>query len=204
MEHMLGSAQSGVDVRLDAVRPAVPLRGCLLAVGQDILIVDLNHVREVFRVESITPVPGLPSALVGVANLRGTVILLADLRVFMGMPRTSKPKYAAVVGQGHRQVGLLINDVPEIIALDTGDVAESVSQESAKDPSFLSGRIHLDGRTGSLMELSKLLAVVESITDQQGQEFMIGDNSADTDERAVLPEGHRTTSDGEENDHGEA
>lgn len=200
---MVEPEQSGVESRSDTVRPTVPSRCCVLAIGQNILIVDLNHVREVFRVESITPVPGLPSMLVGVANLRGTVIPLADLRASMAMPRMSRPTYAAVVGQGNWQVGILIDDVPEIVTLDTGDVLERMSLEPANGLSFLSGRIHLDGRTGGLVELSKLLAVVESMNDQPGRD-MISGKSTDMDERAVMLEGHRKISDGEENDHGEA
>jgi len=203
MEHMVESAQSVVEPRSDTVRTTVPSRCCVLAIGHDILIVDLNHVREVFKVESITPVPGLPSVLVGVANLRGTVIPLADLRASMGVPRVTRPKYAAVVGQGNWQVGILIDDVPEIVTLDTSDVSARMSLEPANGFAFLSGRIHVDGRTGGLVELSKLLAVVESMNDQSGLGMLSG-KSTDMDEGAVMLEGHPTTSDGEENDHGEA
>jgi len=141
MAQQIESAQSGVDARADSVRPAVPVRCCLLTIGQDLLIVDLNHVREVFRVESITPVPGLPSALVGVANLRGTVIPLADLQVFMGGSRTMKPRYAAAVGQGNRQIGIMIDDVPEIVALDTVSFPDGVRRESVSSLAVRSGRI---------------------------------------------------------------
>lgn len=204
MEPTVEPTESGGDSGFDTIESAAPLRFCLLSVGRERLAVDLSHVREVFRVESITPVPGMPSALVGVANLRGTVIPLSDLRPLLGVPRSSTPKYAAVVRKGGVQIGILIDEVPEIHVLQPSDTLEPAHNETVNNCSFLSGRIKMEGRTSSLVDLLKLLAVVEGAVDLQGREFMIDSHGADSDERAVIPGEHRTMSDGEENGHGEA
>lgn len=204
MEPTIEPTQSAADVKSDVVRPSAPLRFCLLSVGHERLAVDLSHVREVFRVESITPVPGMPSALVGVANLRGTVIPLADLRPVLGVPRSSTPKYAAVVRQGGEQVGILIDEVPEIRVLEPSDAAEGSPHEPGTNHPFLSRRLNVEGQTSGLVELSKLLAVVEGTVDRQRHECMIDGDGVDTEKRAVIPGGHRTTSDGEDNGHGKA
>ncbi len=197
MNSRVEPAPQDIESGSDPVRRTVPSRCCLLAIREETLVVDLNHVREVFRVELITPVPGLPSVFLGVANLRGTVIPLADLGVLMGMPRLSKPKYAAVVGHGGGQIGILIDHVPEILTLDGGDVHEEAPVEPVRVASFLSGRLHVAGRIGSVVEIPKLLALVEHMNDQHGQGVMVGGTEADTNERGV-------TSDGEGHGHGEA
>ena len=56
------------------------MRAAIISLGGELFTIDLLNVREVFVVESITPVPGMPSGLVGVTNLRGTVVPLLDLR----------------------------------------------------------------------------------------------------------------------------
>lgn len=165
MEPTVESTQSGGDSGLDGVRSPAPVRLCLLSIGRESLAVDLSHVREVFRVESITPVPGMPPALVGVVNLRGTMIPLSDLRPLLGVPRSSTPKYAAVVRQGGAQIGILIDEVPEIRALEPSDTLEPAPDETPNNCSFLAGRIKMEGRTSSLVDLSKLLALVEGTGD---------------------------------------
>ena len=197
MDPLVQPVSAGMHTSSGTVGQTIPSRCCLFAIGQETLAVDLKHVREVFRVESITPVPGLPSVLLGVANLRGTVIPLADLRVLMGMQRLSRPKYAAVVGQGGTQIAIIIDDVPEILTLDGGDSLEEIYVEPVMTSSFLSGRLHVAGWTGGLIEVSRLLAAVEHMHDQDGQGVMIGSTYADRIERAVK-------SDGEGNGHGEA
>lgn len=202
MEPTVVPAQSGVDGGASVVGHALPLRCCLLAIGQEILALDLDHVREVFRIESITPVPGTPAVLVGVANLRGTVIPVADLRVLMGKPRSSKLKYAAVLGQGGGMIGVLIDDVPEIQMLDQNESEGATPDDTGNDRPFFSRRIRVDGRSGGVVDPAKLLAILEHMSDRHAQGFMPDKKGTDNHERAVIQDEHRTTSDGEENDHG--
>ena len=88
---------------------------CVLTLGGEPFAVDLRHVSEVFEVESVTVVPGMPSLLTGVTNLRGTVVSLVDLRGMLGltMDHAALP-FAVVIRQGVRQIGLLVDHVPEI------------------------------------------------------------------------------------------
>lgn len=68
------------DAGLEQAKPTELRRVCLVVLGGESFAIDLRQVREVFELESMTPVPGMPASLVGVANLRGTIIPLADLR----------------------------------------------------------------------------------------------------------------------------
>ena len=43
-------------------------------------------IREVIRFRDCTPLPGAPECLVGILNLRGTIIDVFDLRRFFGLP----------------------------------------------------------------------------------------------------------------------
>src|SRR6185295_18152288 len=90
------------------------LRAAIISLGGELFTIDLKSVREVFVVESITPVPGMPSGLVGVTNLRGTVIPLLDLRPMFGLNAVAVLRYAVVVQHGNWQVGVLVDTVPEI------------------------------------------------------------------------------------------
>lgn len=161
MEPTLEPLSSGLAAISDQTRSAAAVRICLVSMGGELFAIDLRHVREVFELESITPVPGMPASLVGVANLRGTVVPLADLRPRLGMPATVSPKYAVVVQQGPRQVGILIDEVPEIRTIYTNDVLTTSAQGVTESRPFLSGLIQVDGRMSGMVEVSRLLVSVE-------------------------------------------
>ncbi len=132
-----------------------------MTLGGELFAIDLRHVREVFELESVTPVPGMPASLVGVANLRGTVVPLADLRPQLGVSAASEAKYAVVVRHGAQQVGILIDDVPEIRTIHAEDMLSASARGVTESRPFLSGLLKVEDRMGGMVEVSRLLASVE-------------------------------------------
>ncbi|MBI3357794.1 MAG: purine-binding chemotaxis protein CheW [Nitrospirae bacterium] len=167
MEPTLEQPQSNAHSEPNQLQSAGLSRICLITLGGESYAIDLRHVREVFELESITPVPGMPASLVGVANLRGTVVPLADLRLPLGLSVSAPAKYAVVVRHGTQQVGVLIDEVPEIRTIHPDDIL-GVSPGDASRP-FLSGLLKIENRTSGVVEVSRLLDSVErTITEPSG------------------------------------
>jgi purine-binding chemotaxis protein CheW len=145
----------------ELAKSGVPSRICLISLGGELFAIDLRHVREVFELESVTPVPGMPASLVGVANLRGTVVPLADLRPALGVAASVAPKYAVVVRHGVQQVGILIDGVPEIRTIQAEDMLAASARGVTESRPFLSGLVQIDDRMSGVVEISRLLASVE-------------------------------------------
>jgi purine-binding chemotaxis protein CheW len=134
---------------------------CVISLGGEHFAVDFHHVREVFRIESITPVPGMPAALVGVANLRGVIMPLVDIRSFLGVSAATLLLYAIVARYGSHQVALLVDNVPEIRTISTDDISPLTSNETSAGRRFLSGRVSIDHRMDGIVDLTTLLAAIE-------------------------------------------
>lgn len=137
------------------------LRVCLVAWGEETFAIDLRQVREVFEPESITPVPGMPAALVGVTNLRGTVIPLADLRAALGVSISVMPKYAVVIRHGTQQVGILVEDVPEIRTIQLDDLVAPSTRTAAERRPMISAFFKTGNKLSAILEMSRLLASLE-------------------------------------------
>ncbi len=159
LEQPQSSAHSGPD----HVNSAVPSQICLITLGGELFAIDLRHMREVFELGSITPVPGIPASLVGVANLRGTVVPLVDVRPALGVSDSATSKYAVVVHYGTQQVGILIDDVPEILTIHPDDMLAALTRGVTDSRPFLSGRLKIVNRMSGMVEVSKLLASVEGM-----------------------------------------
>lgn len=140
------------------------IRAAIISMGGELFTIDLKSVREVFVVESITPVPGMPSGLVGVTNLRGTVIPLLDLRPMFGLDAVAALRYAVVVQQGNSQVGILVDAVPEIrtIAQDQFLPAPVGTGEGAFP--FVSTVVKLEDRLRGVLETSVVLSHFEGMS----------------------------------------
>jgi twitching motility protein PilI len=73
----------------------------------------MDDVSEIIPVPAITRVPGVKSWLMGISNLRGTVISIADMGEFLGgkatMPTASSR--VVIVKSGEWSYGLLVDEV---------------------------------------------------------------------------------------------
>ncbi|MBS0152655.1 MAG: purine-binding chemotaxis protein CheW [Nitrospira sp.] len=149
--------------------PTGSWKACLVTLGGELFAIDLRQVLEVFELDTITPVPGMPPSLVGVANVRGTVVPLADLRRSLGVSPSTTSRYAVVVRHDAHQIGLLIDEVPEIRWMLPEDLLEHSGTSRTGEPSLLSGLIRVENRVSRMLEIPALVASVEAATTDVSQ-----------------------------------
>jgi purine-binding chemotaxis protein CheW len=127
--------------------------------GGELFAVELRHISEVFEVESITAVPGMPSMLTGVTNLRGTVVPLLDLRTSLALTEVDRAlPFAVVLRQGSRHLGMLVDHVPEIRTVSRGDLLPAMHAGPAGARPFVSAVLRLDERLGGVLDVSQIFA----------------------------------------------
>jgi purine-binding chemotaxis protein CheW len=87
-------AKAIMDARAKAL--AKPVVSAAKTAGVDVVVftlaretyaVESIYVREVVALTDYTPIPGVPDFVMGVANLRGEVLAVMDLRRFFNLPR---------------------------------------------------------------------------------------------------------------------
>lgn len=140
---------------------AATMRAAIVSLGGELFTIDLQNVREVFVVESITPVPGMPAGLVGVTNLRGSVVPLLDLRQMIGLAAENALKYAVVIKHGNWQVGVLVDTVPEIRTLSKDQFLPAPVGTGDGGNPFVSTVVNLEDRLRGVLEASVVLSHFE-------------------------------------------
>ena len=118
---------------------------------------DITRVREIRRWGPVTPIPHAPKGMLGVMNLRGSVIPVYDLAERLGQPPTKEdPRNVIVVAMHSDQtVGLLVESVARIV---------SVSRDMIQDTSEL----HLDGPAQGVTGLITLDEGMTRVVDLAG------------------------------------
>ncbi len=140
---------------------ASTMRAAVISLGGEIFTIDLKSVREVFVIETITPVPGMPPGLVGVTNLRGTVIPLLDLRPMFLLNSDAPLRYAVVVKHEKWQVGVMVDSVPEIRTLSREQFMPAPAGMGEGGFPIVSTVVKLEDRFRGLLEASVVLSHFE-------------------------------------------
>ncbi|MES9929486.1 MAG: chemotaxis protein CheW, partial [Candidatus Thiodiazotropha sp. 6PDIVS] len=97
--------------------------------------INVMKVQEVLRVTEIAPVPGAPSYVLGIVNLRGNVVTVIDTRKRFGLPsvEVNDASRIIVIESDKQVVGILVDAVAEVVELseDEIDVAPNVGTEES-------------------------------------------------------------------------
>ncbi|RKH12965.1 chemotaxis protein CheW [Corallococcus praedator] len=129
--------------------------------------VGLLRVREIIEYRPVTRVPGMPAAVQGVINLRGSVVPVVDLAVKFGLPARPITRWSCFVivevsldGQ-QTVLGLLCDTVREVLELGADDIEPPPAFGTRVRLEFLRGM----GRHGDtfilLLDLDRLLSLEE-------------------------------------------
>lgn len=142
----------------DAVLPGAHLRrACVVAMGGRTLAVDVREAREVMRLDAVASVPGAPAPLLGVANLRGTVLAVADARPLLALaPKPATPGSAAIVlAAGGREAAVPIEGVLGLEWFDAPLPADPMPDGPLK--SFAAGLVPRPDEPAILLDAARLL-----------------------------------------------
>jgi purine-binding chemotaxis protein CheW len=111
---------SGPKTRVD---PDERIQLATFVVGEAILGIDLMRVREIVRGVRASPVPGAPTGMSGIVNLRGKVLSVFDLRPRFGVPAGSdREPHVLIVELDGRRVGIAVDEVKEAVAVARRDL----------------------------------------------------------------------------------
>ena len=127
--------------------------------GREEYGVEISSVQEIIRAADITPVPGAPSHVRGVLNLRGKIIPVVDLRQRFSLTTAdaADDQRIIVVELGEKRIGMLVDSVSQVIKIPAGVVEEMPEEATSMDENFIKGVGKLDARLIIILDLNRSL-----------------------------------------------
>ncbi|AHF92931.1 chemotaxis signal transduction protein [Opitutaceae bacterium TAV1] len=121
-------------------------------------------VREIIRMQKITPVPQMPGYVKGIINLRGRVIPVIDLRLKFGLRAELAERTCIVVvqvkfaGGAPVQMGLIVDSVEEVVSLGAQEIEPTPDFGVRIDTSYLLGLAKIKGVVKTLLDIDRVVA----------------------------------------------
>jgi twitching motility protein PilI len=111
-------------------------------IGNEKFVAAREQVREVLMLpEEMTRVPGAKNWLLGIANLRGHLLPLVDLKMMLGSGRTKLQRATRVISVNHRDVpaGLVVDEVIGFRRFTDNEFKTEWPQPSVRCDRFIEG-----------------------------------------------------------------
>jgi purine-binding chemotaxis protein CheW len=124
------------------------------ALGGEEYGIDIQTVQEIRKVDPVTTMANAPAHLKGVINLRGIIVPIVDLRVWLGLTeaRYDINTVVIVVSLHGQTVGLVVDGVSDVCTL---------SQEHIKPAPALHGTMNTEYIVGIGTEGERMLILVD-------------------------------------------
>lgn len=122
--------------------------------------VGILSVQEIRGWSAVTAIPQSPPWLLGVINLRGSVVPVIDLRLKFNYAKAEYNEFTVVIilNLKERVVGIVVDGVSDVITLAAGQIKPAPSLGNNADTSHIIGFGTLDERMRILMDVERLMA----------------------------------------------
>lgn len=134
-----------------------------LTVGDQLCGIPVLAVRDILGEQSITRIPLAPPEIAGSLNLRGRIVTAIDLRrrLHLPAPPPGTPRMSVVAEQGGELYALLVDQVSEVMSLDSSMFERNPPTLDMAWAAFSNGIYRLDGRLLVVLDVPRLLALSE-------------------------------------------
>jgi purine-binding chemotaxis protein CheW len=138
----------------------------IFELGTEHFGVEIGRVESIIKMQTITQLPHVPDFIEGVTNLRGKVLPVIDLRKRFGLAVRAADKNSRiiVVNLDQTEVGMIVDQVSEVLTVPEGAVESAPAITSSVDSAFITGIAKLDQRLVILLDLHRILTSQEKLS----------------------------------------
>ena len=121
--------------------------------------INVMQVQEVLRHTDIAPVPGAPSYVMGIINLRGNVVTVIDTRLRFGLPSApvTDNSRIVIIEADKQVVGILVDSVAEVVYLRQSEIETAPNVGTDESAKFIQGVCNKNNELLILVDLEKMM-----------------------------------------------
>lgn len=127
-------------------------------IGSEEYAIDIMSVREIKGWTDTTVLPNQPKFVLGVLNLRGTIVPIFDLRCRfgLGLTKATGTHVIIIANVKDRTIGLLVDAVSDILTVGADQIRPVPEIDRGASAEFMSGIINVNDSMVVILSLEKL------------------------------------------------
>jgi purine-binding chemotaxis protein CheW len=124
---------------------------------------DIQRVQEIKGWDTCTRVPYSPKYLLGVINLRGSIVPVIDLRIRFGLQQVPHDATTVIIvvqvpgERGERTVGMVVDAVSDVYDVVSANILPPPDALGAVEKVFVRGLANQDGKLLILLDIESLV-----------------------------------------------
>lgn len=147
----------------NAVTDAGSKQVLTFTLGDETYGVDILRVQEIRGWSPVTRIPQSPSHVLGVLNLRGSIVPIVDMRMRFNLERAEYTPLTVIIvlsvqsAMGRRDFGVVVDGVSDVIDVPVADVKNAPDMGVHVSTEFIEGLAAVSGRMVMLLDIDQLI-----------------------------------------------
>lgn len=131
--------------------------------GDETYGVDILRVQEIRGWSPVTRIPQSPSHVLGVLNLRGSIVPVVDLRMRLSLDRAEYTAITVIIvlsvdsGHGRRDFGVVVDGVSDVVNVQTADVKPPPELGAGVKTDYIQGLTTVADHMVMLLDIDRLI-----------------------------------------------
>ena len=131
--------------------------------GNETYGVDILRVQEIRGFSAVTKIPHAPSHVLGVLNLRGSIVPIVDLRMRFSLDRAEYNAVTVIIvlsvqsATGRRDFGVVVDGVSDVVDVKKAEVRPAPELGSASATEYILGLVPVAERMVVLLDIDCLI-----------------------------------------------
>lgn len=131
--------------------------------GDETYGVDILRVQEIRGWSPVTRIPQSPPHVLGVLNLRGSIVPIVDLRMRLRLDRAEYTAVTVIIvlsvesTHGRRDFGVVVDAVSDVIDVQASEVKQAPDLGTQVNMEFIQGLATMSERMVMLLDIDKLI-----------------------------------------------
>src|SRR6201986_3384473 len=132
--------------------------------GNETYGVDILRVQEIRGWSAVTKIPHAPSHVLGVLNLRGSIVPIVDLRMRFALDRAEYTAVTVIIvvsvksAAGRRDFGVVVDGVSDVVDVNNAEVKPAPELGSGSATDYIRGLVPVSARMIVLLDIDRLIA----------------------------------------------
>lgn len=128
--------------------------------GEEEYAIDILTVQEIRGYDAVTRIANAPEYIKGVINMRGVIVPVIDMRLKLQVGAAEYNQFTVMIilNLGERVVGMVVDGVSDVIALNPEDVRPAPEFGAALDTQYIQGLASQEERMVIVVDIEKLMS----------------------------------------------
>ena len=131
--------------------------------GNETYGVDILRVQEIRGWSAVTKIPHAPAHVLGVLNLRGSIVPIVDLRMRFALERAEYTTVTVIIVMsvntpaGRRDFGVVVDGVSDVVDVNSAEVKPAPELGSRSATDYIRGLVSVAERMVVLLDIDRLI-----------------------------------------------